>query len=194
MKTSYKILTSVALLTLLTACGGKKDALVAIECAHKDAPEIPAPAWICNRVHAGMEASAVGFSEKLAAGPSLTETIATTNARVKLAKEIGVQVNNMVKAYIENTGLGKDQSVDRVYTSITKEITGERLVGAKVIKVTQSPKGGTYVLMGMNASSVKNAATAAIKSSMNKESALWQQFKAKKGQDELAAGIVDYKK
>ncbi len=194
MKTSYKLLTGVAMLALLASCGGKKDTVAVIECAHKDAPTIPAPAWICNRVHAGYEASAVGFSEKLAAGPSLTETIATTNARVKLAKEIGVQVNNMVKAYIENTGLGKDQSVDRVYTSITKEITGERLVGAKVIKVVPSPTGGTYVLMGMNASSVKNAAKAAIKSSMNKESALWQQFKAKKGQDELAAGIVDYKK
>lgn len=193
MKTAYKLLTGVAMLTLLTACGSK-DTKVAIECGHKDAPGTPAPAWICNRVHVGYEASAVGFSEKLAAGPSLTETIATTNARVKLAKEIGVQVNNMVKAYIENTGLGEDQSVDRVYTSVTKEITGERLVGAKVIKVTQSPMGGTYVLMGMNASSVKNAAKAAIKSSMNKESALWQQFKAKKGQDELAAGIVDYKK
>ena len=193
MKTRYKLLTGAALVTLLSACG-PKEVKTAIECAHKDAPDVPAPAWICNRVHVGYEASAVGFSEKLAAGPSLTETIATTNARVKLAKEIGVQVNNMVKAYIENTGLAKDQSVDRVYTSITKEITGERLVGAKVIKVTQSPMGGTYVLMGMNMSSVKAAAKAAIKSSMGKESALWQQFKAKKGQDELAAGIVDYKK
>ena len=193
MKTRYKLLTGAALVTLLTACGGSKDTKE-IACRHKDATNVAAPAWICNRVHVGYEASAVGFSEKLAAGPSLTETIATTNARVKLAKEIGVQVNNMVKAYIENTGLGKDQSVDRVYTSVTKEITGERLVGAKVIKVTSSPMGGTYVLMGMNASSVKNAAKAAIKSSMNKESALWQQFKAKKGQDELASGIVDYKK
>ena len=194
MNTGLKLLTGVALISTLAACGGKKDAVVAIECSHKDAPSIPAPAWICDRVHAGYEASAVGFSEKLAAGPSLTETIATTQARVKLAKEIGVQVNNMVKAHIENTGTGDAQTVDRVYTSVTKEITGERLVGAKVIKVTQSPKGGTYVLMGMNISAVKQAGQRALKSSMNNNAALWQQFKAKKSQDELAAEILKYNK
>jgi len=193
MNTGLKLLTSVALVGLMSACVPKKPDAVAIDCAHKDTPDKPAPAWVCERVHKGMQASAVGFSEKLAGGPSLTEEIAATNARVKLAKEIGVQVSAMVKTYIQNTGAGKDQTVDRNYESVKKEVTSERLVGAKVIKVTSSPKGGVYVLMGMNAESVKNAAKAAVSSSMNNNKALYQQFRAKKGHDELVNEIVKLK-
>ena len=41
----------------------------------------------------------------------------------------------------------------------------------------------------MNADSVQQATEQAVKTSMKNERALWQQFKAQKGQDELAAEI-----
>ena len=45
-------------------------------------------------------------------------------------------------------------------------------------------------LLGMDPNSVETAAENAIKTSMKNERALWQQFKAQKGQDELAAEIA----
>jgi len=41
----------------------------------------------------------------------------------------------------------------------------------------------------MNPESVEQATEKAVKTSMKNERALWQQFKAQKGQDELAAEI-----
>jgi len=79
--------------------------------------------------------------------------------------------------------------MDKVMTSVTKQITNETLVGTKIFKSRTSPTGSLYVLLGMNPESVEQATEKAVKTSMKNERALWQQFKAQKGQDELAAEI-----
>ncbi|HED34798.1 MAG TPA: hypothetical protein ENJ08_11435 [Gammaproteobacteria bacterium] len=99
----------------------------------------------------------------------------------------------MVKQYVETTGAADSETVDKVLTSVSKQITNETLIGTKVFKTRTSPTGTLYVLVGMNASSVEEASKTALKTSMNNERALWQQFKAQKGQDELAADIAKMK-
>jgi hypothetical protein len=50
-----------------------------------------------------------------------------------------------------------------------------------------------YVLVGLDPKVAKEAAEKVLKTSMNNERALWQQFKASKSQDELAAEIAKMK-
>jgi hypothetical protein len=47
-----------------------------------------------------------------------------------------------------------------------------------------------YVLVGLDPKVAKEAAEKVLKTSMNNERALWQQFKAAKGQEEMAAEIA----
>jgi hypothetical protein len=155
--------------------------------------EKSAPLWVCDAPVDGMAVSAVGSFPQSAAGIDFMKTQATTSARVKLAQQMKVQVQNMVKQYAESSGAGKSETVDQVYTSVTKQITNETLVGSKMFRSAQGPDGAMYVLVGIDAAGVEKIAEAAVKTSMNNDRALWQKFQAGKAQDELAADIAKQK-
>lgn len=193
MTTRFNILGIIALTVLLTACG-KDDALKeAAECVFPDAPDESAPGWVCDFPVEGIAVSAVGVAEKSAAGHSFMKNMAATDARVQLAQRMKVHVQNMVKQYAETTGAADTETVDKVNTSVTKQITDQSLLGTKIYKTRTSPNGALYVLLGMDANATAEATQNALRTSMGNDSALWQQFKAQKGQDELAASIAEMK-
>lgn len=181
------LIAATAISALLSACGGKQGDVV--ECVFPDAPDTAAPGWVCDQPVPGIELSAVGSAAKSAAGHDHMKSMAATSARVQLAQNMQIQVRNMIKQYTETTGEADTETVDKVMTSVTKQITNQTLVGTKVYKTRTSPTGSLYVLVGMDMASVQQASENALKTSMKNERALWQQFKAKKGQDELAAEI-----
>jgi hypothetical protein len=176
---------------VLTACGTEEVKEAAPDCVFPDSPATAAPGWICDEPVEGVEVSAVGVAEKSAAGHSFMKNMAATDARVQLAQSMKVHVSNMVKQYAETTGAADSETVDKVNTSVTKQITDETLVGTKIFKTRTSPNGALYVLLGMDSAVASQATQNAIKTSMNNDQALWQQFKAQKGQDELAAAIAN---
>ncbi len=182
------LIAGVALSALLTGCGEEKKQDV-VDCVFPDAPGTAAPGWVCDEPVEGVEVSAVGSAQKSGAGHDFMKQMASTSARVQLAQNMQVQVRNMVKQYIETTGAADSETVDKVMTSVTKQITNETLIGTKIYKTRTSPTGSLYVLVGMDDASVEKAAKNAVKTSMKNERALWQQFKAQKSQDELAAEI-----
>ena len=185
---------SVAVMALvLTSCGSDEVKQADPDCVFPDAPSAAAPGWICDEPVEGIAVSAVGVAEKSAAGHSFMKNMAATDARVQLAQSMKVHVQNMVKQYAETTGAADTETVDKVNTSVTKQITDESLVGTKIYKTRTSPNGNLYVLLGMDESVAASATQNALRTSMNNDRALWQQFKAQKGQDELAASIANMK-
>ena len=176
-------------LLMLSACGGNVKQAVP-DCVFPDATGTTAPGWICDEPVEGVAVSAVGTASKSAAGHSFMKNMAATDARVQLAQNMKVHVTNMVKQYVETTGAATSETVDKVNTSVTKQITDETLVGTRIYKSRVSPTGTLYVLLGLDDGAAAKASENALRTSMNNERALWQQFKAKKGQDELAAEIA----
>jgi hypothetical protein len=194
MKTRIQILSLIAMAVMLAACGKDDATREAAECVFPDAPDASAPGWVCDLPVEGIAVSAVGVAEKSAAGHSFMKNMAATDARVQLAQRMQVHVQNMVKQYAETTGAADTETVDKVNTSVTKQITDQSLIGTKIYKTRTSPNGALYVLLGMDEASVAAATQNALKTSMGNDAALWQQFKAQKGQDELAASIAEMKK
>ena len=178
---------------LLTSCSSDEVKQAAADCVFPDAPGAAAPGWICDEPVEGIPVSAIGVAEKSAAGHSFMKNMAATDARVQLAQSMKVHVQNMVKQYAEVTGAADSETVDKVNTSVTKQITDETLIGTKIVKTRTSPNGTLYVLLGMDPSTAAAATENALKTSMNNDRALWQQFKSKQGQDELAAAIANMK-
>jgi len=177
----------------LTACSStSKDGgpAVVTECAYPDAPNESAPLWVCDAPVEGVSVSAVGVADKSAAGVSFMKNMAAADARVKLAQQMKVHVNNMIKQYVETTGAGSSETVDKVNTSVSKLITSEELSGSRIFRTATSPKGAMYVLLGLDPTVTREATEKAVKTSMKNDQALWQQFKAKKAQDEMAADIA----
>jgi LPP20 lipoprotein len=192
VRISVKLIGAAAIMTLVTACGSEGVKEVA-ECVFPDATDTAAPGWICDEPVEGIAVSAVGTAEKSKAGNSFMKNMAATDARVQMAQAMKVHVQNMVKQYAETTGAADSETVDKVNTSVTKQITDQTLVGTKIFKTRTSPNGTLYILLGMDANAAAQATENAVKTSMNNERALWQQFKAQKGQDELAAAIAGMK-
>ena len=176
MNTGLLGIGAITAALMLSACGSDEVKEEKLACVFPDA-----------------QTAAVGVAEKSAAGHSFMKNMAQTDARVQLAQSMKVHVQNMVKQYAETTGAADSETVDKVNTSVTKQITDETLVGTKIYKTRTSPNGALYVLLGMDASVVAAATENALKTSMNNDRALWQQFKAQKGQDELAAAIANMK-
>jgi hypothetical protein len=191
MKTSLKqTLIPVVIALAISGCGSSPKQVEAPECVFPDAPNSAAPAWICDAPVEGVALSAVGYAQKSKAGNSFMKKIATADGRVQLAQTFKTHVQNMIKLYAESTGAADDETVDQVNTSVSKLITNETLVGSRLIKSRVSPAGGLFVLIGLDSANVQQAAKESIQTSMRNEQALWQQFKAKKAQDELAADIA----
>ena len=165
---------------------------VVADCVFPNTQE-PAPGWVCDEPVDGVSVSAVGSAEKSGAGIDFMKQMAATSARVQLAQRMRVHVANSIKQFAETTGAGKDETVDKVNTSVTKQITDETLVGTKIFKSRAAPDGTMYVLVGLDEASAEALTKSAVKTSMNNDRALWQKFQAGKAQDEMAADIAKQK-
>lgn len=170
----------------------KGPSAAAPSCVWPDTPSAAAPGWICDEPVEGLTVSSVGSHEKTGAGAQFAKDQAAASARVTLAAQMKTHVTNMIKQYVETTGAGASETVDKVNTSVSKLITAQTLEGSRIFKSMTSPSGATYVLVGMDPALVEKKVKEVVKTSMNNEKALWQQFKAKQGQDELAADIGKY--
>lgn len=189
MRTSTKLLsiTAITLAATLVGCGGK-DAVM--DCTWPDTPTEGAPGWVCDEPVEGVAVSAVGSFQKSAAGHNFMKQQAAARARVELAQNMRTHVTNMIKQYAETTGAAETETVDMVNTSVSKLVTDEKLVGTRIFKTRTSPSGSIYVLVGFDEANAQKITQDILKTSMNNDNAMWQQFKAKQGQDELAAAIA----
>lgn len=186
------LLLCSALTLGLAACGSAPSKPKVADCTYFGTQD-PAPLWICGAPVEGVDVSAVGSAEQTAAGESFMKQMAATDARVQLAQSMKVQVANMIKQYAETTGAGKDETVDKVNTAVTKQITDQTLVGTKIFRTQSGTNGRYYVLVGLDTAAVQKITEAAVKTSMNNDKALWQKFQAGKAQDEMAADIAKQK-
>ena len=148
-----------------------------------------APQWVCNG-GATMEGGifGVGSAPKSPMGISFQRTEAMAQARDEIARQMKVKVKNMIKNYMSATGVGDNQTAERVSTQVSKQLTSQVLNGSKLLKTWQGNDGTMYVLVGMN-KSIKENVKNAVKTTFHNDEALWQEFKAKKAQEELDAEI-----
>lgn len=191
-KFTYVLLSAVALFGFAGCSSAPAKLAPVAECTFPNSSQ-PAPLWVCDAPVEGMAVGAVGSAAKSDAGVAFMKQMAATDARVQLAQSMKVQVQNMIKQYVETTGAASKETVDRVNTSVTKQITDQTLTGTKIFRSATAPDGTLYVLVGLDDISVQKLTEAAVKTSMGNDQAAWQQFRAQKGQDELAAEIAKQK-
>ncbi len=142
-----------------------------------------APKWVLTQDNEKGISSA-GSAKIGKAGTQFAITEAEANARDQMARQMQVKVANMVKNFTQQTGVGDGQTIDKVVSSVSKQVTKQELIGTQRKDMWISPSGELWVLMSMseqNVLAVKNA----VKSSFKNDEALHQQVLAKQAQDEL---------
>lgn len=146
------------------------------------------PNWVmAGQAEGGL--SAVGMAKIGKAGLNFARTEALANARDEMARILSVKVNNMFKNFTQTTGIGEEQTVDKVSANVSKQVASQMISGSKQIGSWISPCNELYILVGIDSEMVQQAVEAQSVSSFKNENALWQQFLAEKGQEELSEAI-----
>ncbi|MDD4854287.1 MAG: LPP20 family lipoprotein [Sulfuricurvum sp.] len=143
-----------------------------------------APKWVLATQENEKGINAAGSAKIGKAGSQFAIIEAEANARDQMARQIQVKVASMIKNFTQQTGVGNSQTVDKVVSSVSKQVTQQELIGVQRKDMWISPSGELWVLMSMSEQSTQ-AVKSAIKSSFKNDDALHQQVLAKQAQDEL---------
>jgi len=146
------------------------------------------PSWVCKPEVEGAY-TAIGDAAKTAAGISFQTSIAAARARNELARQIEVDVKNMVKDFTATTGVGNEQTVDAVSKIVSKQVAAQVLKGSKILNRWRSSDGTIVVLVGMPKDVVQKIAKEATITSFKKDKALYQKFLADKADKELDEAV-----
>ncbi|WP_457640346.1 LPP20 family lipoprotein [Persephonella sp.] len=183
------LMTAAILPTLVTSCGKKEPEKVEQVQAEAWKKEFAnAPQWVLNPQVEGALA-AVGSAKIGPAGMQFARTEALANARDEIARMLQIKVKNMIKNFTQVTGIGDQQTVDKVSAQVSKQVASQVLTGSQQREMWISPSGELYVLVVLDPGAVKEAVKQATISSFKNERALWQQFQAKKAYEELEREI-----
>lgn len=105
-----------------------------------------APEWVCDASKENLALSAVGYSPKSRAGLEFMKDMASADARSKIANKVHAEVRRNI-AEKEREG-GMTPSVPD--NTLIEKLTQTTLEGSKIIRSTKAPRGGLYVLIGMD--------------------------------------------
>ena len=188
MKTQ-KLIIAAAMTSLLAACGST-------EKPQETKPETNSltaniPSWVLNPVvEDGIAASdCVKFSGNL----SVDQKMASANGRLALAQQIEVRVEGLDKTYARRTDTNDETSVGTNFSSVSKQLTQQKLNGSRVIKsdiVNITGKDHFCVLTTLSPNATKELFDAIVNQSKRSvdaqdEKFLYEEFKAHKAEQDL---------
>ncbi|MEJ2762754.1 LPP20 family lipoprotein [Photobacterium sp. MCCC 1A19761] len=162
-------------------------------CYYPDAVQHEAPKWVCDVMPEGIAMGSVGYAKKSAAGMSVMRTIATNDARKRLAEQFETNVNTMFKqamtAEVASTNESVSETVNEQFQSVTKNVSSRTLSNSRVIVSTSSPGGGLYTLVGMDQATYERNVAMVVEAAADKDSGLWKQFNDKKAEESLQKAL-----
>jgi len=179
-------LVSLAIMLAMAGCGKKVKKIdnVLLEEEFEHAPD-----WVLAE-YEGKALSAVGSARIGKGGIQFARTEALTNARSELARQVAVKVRGLVNTFAQNTGIGDDQTLDAFSRQISKLVSDETLSGSREKDMWISPSSDIYVLAVFREKrEVKESVRRHVISGYQQDSAKWQEFKAKNGNEELDGEI-----
>lgn len=183
---------TIASVFLLAGCSSKpakekapEEAAFAQHCEY--ATGVRAPQWYCDPSMEGGIA-AVGEAKPNPAGDrNLQRTVAMGNARDELARQMELQVKNMLENWARTTGTGDAQTYEANIENVSRQVSQQTLQGSTQIGRWVAPDGTLVLLVGMRE---QTKIEQNIKTSLRNENALWQQFQSKQALDSLDQEIA----
>lgn len=183
-----RIVLATGLMSVLAACGSTQQGTTSSVGSN-------IPDWVLNPlVENGIAATdCVKFSGNL----SVDSKMAAANSRVALAQQIQTKVEALDKTYSSRTDANEETTVGTTFSSVSKQITNQTLSGARVIKtdiVSIAGKDHVCSLMELNPTATENLFAALVEKAGKKinpedQQFLYQEFKAYKAEQDLAAEI-----
>ena len=178
---------TLALALGTVACGGPKTFDLAPDSARNTIEE--APRWMLQVPHDDdhLTASATATSRDF----QVALDKARGMAQVDVAQQLGARLSNLTKQFQEETGVAFDSELLTQFSSTTKAITSETLVGAHVAERRVVPEGHVYrayVLMRLPI----GRANELLMQTLSSQEALYTRFRATEAYADLDAELQRY--
>ncbi len=152
-------------------------------CGSKGVSKGEDPDWYLNIPQSPEKIYGVGASEVMAS-IDLARQVADTNARNNLAQSLQVNVQNMLRSYLQQSGTMDNTKAIQFAESVSKQVTNMTLNGVIISK--REPKGGkVFSLAEISQDSIKKALLTAAKDAASE----FAELKAQKAFDALEAEI-----
>ncbi|WP_065545950.1 LPP20 family lipoprotein [Vibrio scophthalmi] len=195
-----KTLVAASLTLLLSACSNIQTVEQSQDfaaCTFPDSPSENAPGWVCDITPTDLAISATGYAKKSAAGMGIMKKVALANAQVILAAQLKAQVSNKFSQLMDSsvTSGVEDAALESVHEKIediTENVVSQSLSGARIQMSMVSPKGGLYLLIGMDQATY-NANISKAVDELNNDSKLWDTFNSEQAAKELQQALESMK-
>ena len=190
MKNLLKLTTTLTLTAILAACSSTPTS----EDLNSDIPD-----WVMNPIveDSFSAAACVPSSGHM----SIDRANATALSRVDLAQQINIKVQALDKTYQERVNVDKGSQVGSTFSSVSKQLADQSLIGSRVIKTAYANfdgKNQLCVLSSLGSEETKGLFENLLKESErsvtpDQERVLYQEFKAYKAQQDLDAELMKAK-
>lgn len=195
-----KTLIAASLALLLSACSNNQTIEQSqnfVSCSFPDSPSDDAPGWVCDITPTDLAISATGYAKKSAAGMGMMKKVALANAQVILATQLKTQVGNKFTQLIDSSvtsGVDDEalESVIATFEDVTENVVSQTLNGARIQMSMVSPKGGVYLLLGMDQATYNANITTAV-DALNNDSKLWDTFNNEQAAKDLQQALESMK-
>lgn len=130
-----------------------------------------------------------GVGEGKAMNPSLAKKMATAMARDELSQSIQIQVDNIIKIYMQQSGTGSRSQALNFAEAVTEQ-SASQAVSYSIVEKSEVGRDNTfYVLVSCPVEQVREIAVKVAKQTLDKDEALYTEFKAREGFKALEAKI-----
>jgi len=126
---------------------------------------------------------ATGYAKKQ--NPGLRRKTAVGRARDEVANSVEVTVNTMLKDFMQESGIGDRAEALEFTKSVSEQVASQVLQGSIIVKQQPGKDNTYYALVKYSVAQAAEATLQAVK----REEALFNEFKAEQGFDDLENAI-----
>ena len=173
-----KLITLAIIGLILMGCAGPKRSG-----STEESPMRDVPSWFLIVPEAEDAIYGIGSAKKQ--NPSLAKKAATARARDEIAQSVKTKVSNMMKDFMQESGVGDNAQALEFTESVSKQVSSVSLAGSKIKEVYPAKDGTIYVLVEYPLNGVRDSALQEAR----KREALYNEFKAQKGFEDLEEAI-----
>ena len=122
---------------------------------------------------------------------SVARSMATQRARGAMALKAQAHVTALSKDFQQQLGIDARARVNTVFSQVSESLADETLKGTIIITTKATEKDGLYDVQLMLGMPIKNNIEDPLVAEIGEDEALYQEFQAWKGHNELAEKIKD---
>jgi len=141
------------------------------------------PDWYLNPPSSSEFYYGVGMAKKQ--NPSLAKKVAANRARSEISQSVNAKVSSLIKDFMQESGIGETAQALEFNESVSKSVSDNTLTNNTIKEVFNADDGTIYVLIEMPKKAVIEQSLNAAK----KEQALFNEFKASQGFQELEKAL-----